>query len=82
MVHLPDKHVLQSALIFVPTNCRAQLGADQTLKGLAGRISVPASLSMAEDPTLVSVLVKGMEEVEVILMTTKRVAVQDVSFLS
>ena len=34
------------------------------------------------NPTLDSVLVKDMEEVEVILMTTKRVAVQDVSFLS
>lgn len=45
-------------------------------------VVVEVFLSMVEDPTLDSVLVKGMEEVEVILMTTKRVAVQDVSFLS
>ena len=45
-------------------------------------VVVEVFLSMVEDPTLVSVLVKDMEEVEVILMNTKRVAVQDVSFLS
>ena len=45
-------------------------------------VVVEVFLSMVEDPTLDSVLVKGMEEVEVILMNTKRVAVQDVSFLS
>ena len=45
-------------------------------------VVVEVFLSMVEDPTLVSVLVKDMEEVEVILMTSKRVAVQDVSFLS
>ena len=45
-------------------------------------VVVEVFLSMVEDPTLDSVLVKDMEEVEVILMTTKRVAVQDVSFLS
>ena len=45
-------------------------------------VVVEVFLSMVEDPTLDSVLVKDMEEVEVILMTSKRVAVQDVSFLS
>ena len=45
-------------------------------------VVVEVFLSMVEDLTLDSVLVKDMEEVEVILMTTKRVAVQDVSFLS
>ena len=45
-------------------------------------VVVEVFLSMVEDPTLVSVLVKDMEEVEVILMTTKRVAVQDLSFLN
>ena len=45
-------------------------------------VVVEVFLSMVEGPTLVSVLVKDMEEVEVILMNTKRVAVQDVSFLS
>ena len=45
-------------------------------------VVVEVFLSMVEDPTLVSVLAKDMEEVEVILMTSKRVAVQDVSFLS
>ena len=45
-------------------------------------VVVEVFLSMVEGPTLVSVLVKDMEEVEVILMTTKRLAVQDVSFLN